>query len=155
VAINTAQDILGPAKGLVDAVVNITTLASSPKDLEKFIEATQALTQCTSDILHRSKGTGSLMRPHEAQALVNAAANIAQSACKFLEITKQHKKKGGMDTGRQLSESNDELVRVIAEIAEAVRPLPGSEEALRLFQEAEELEAKTEEQLQLTGNKGT
>lgn len=66
------------------------------------------------------------MKPQEAQILVNAAANIANSACKFLEVTKAHKKKGGMDTGRQLSESNDELVRVISEIAEAVRPLPGT-----------------------------
>jgi hypothetical protein len=47
----------------------------------------------------------------------------------------------------RISEANDELVKVIAELVESTKPLPGSEEALKLFQETDELEALAEQEL--------
>jgi len=53
---------------------------------------------------------------------------------------------------RQISEANDNLVKMIGDVVEAARPLPGSEEALKLFQEADELESLAEQELMACAN---
>lgn len=88
-----------------------------------------------------------MVDPQSAKRLFESAYKTSQATAVFLEAAKVHRRVGNQETQMRISEANDELVKVIAELVESTRPLPGSEEALKLFQETDELEALAEQEL--------
>jgi hypothetical protein len=64
-----------------------------------------------------------------------------------LEASKANRKYPSVDNHKMASEASDEVVKMIGELVEACKILPGSEEALKLFQEQDELEQLAEKEL--------
>eukprot|EP01119_Soliformovum_irregulare_P011517 TRINITY_DN2899_c0_g1_i3.p1 TRINITY_DN2899_c0_g1~~TRINITY_DN2899_c0_g1_i3.p1 ORF type:complete len:2521 (-),score=930.00 TRINITY_DN2899_c0_g1_i3:18-7580(-) len=146
-----ASDVLRCAKSVADSVAVIQATcgnsAGNSQESEKLIKAANEVSTASRDLLKNVRGVKRLTDDAHGAKLTSTARNVVENLTNFLEASKNHKKQMTGDTFRGVSEAAEEVVRSIGDFVESSRSLPDSEEALRLFQETDELEALAEKEL--------
>ena len=147
-----ASDVLRSAKMVADAIGIIQSSCGNSQDSDKLIKAASDISTASSNLLQDVRGVLRLTDDSHGRSLVSTSRNVVESTTNFLEMAKAHKKQQNSETSRNLSEASEDVVRNIAEFVESSRVLPDSEEALKLFQETDELEALAERELTNAAN---
>eukprot|EP01117_Protostelium_nocturnum_P014479 TRINITY_DN550_c0_g1_i1.p1 TRINITY_DN550_c0_g1~~TRINITY_DN550_c0_g1_i1.p1 ORF type:complete len:2591 (+),score=755.90 TRINITY_DN550_c0_g1_i1:291-8063(+) len=143
-----ASDVLKSAKGLADAVSAIVAGLSSSEDVVKLIQGANDTSVHSKTLIATSKGAVRLTsNPTQGKNLTEAAKRAVMATAAFLDAAKQQRKNQTPENQMAASEASDLVVKEIGELVEASKVLPGSEEALKLFQQTDELEALAEKEL--------
>eukprot|EP01114_Cavostelium_apophysatum_P007404 TRINITY_DN194_c0_g1_i3.p1 TRINITY_DN194_c0_g1~~TRINITY_DN194_c0_g1_i3.p1 ORF type:complete len:2578 (-),score=946.84 TRINITY_DN194_c0_g1_i3:69-7802(-) len=142
-----AVEVLKAAKGIADGVAAVLVNSANAEDPSKFLKAIEDSKEAAKSLLINSKGAVRLTKAPHVQQIIQAAKAAVSSTATFMEAAKASRKQLTAETQRDTSEASEEVVRMIGELVEVSKVLPGSEEALKLFQEADELEQLAESEL--------
>eukprot|EP01118_Nematostelium_gracile_P015987 TRINITY_DN6528_c0_g2_i1.p1 TRINITY_DN6528_c0_g2~~TRINITY_DN6528_c0_g2_i1.p1 ORF type:complete len:505 (+),score=186.44 TRINITY_DN6528_c0_g2_i1:137-1516(+) len=113
--------------------------------MEKLTTATHNTIKDGKNLIYHARGAS--IEGDPSNRLNGAVKRAIEATANFLENAKINRKQQTPETNRILSESSDEFVKCVALVVEASKVLPGSEEALKLFQETDELESLAEKEL--------
>jgi len=138
---------LKAAKGIADSVAIILATCGTQEEPSKLIQGTQTALECSREMLVNVKGSLKLTDAAHGATLLDTARNTLQCTASFLDSAKLQRKQPTAESQQKTSENNEEVVKMIGELVEACKVLPGSEEALKLFQQSDELEQLAEKEL--------
>lgn len=142
-----ASDVLKSTKDLASSIATIFTVCTSGDDPTKLSQASDLALESTKSLLLNSKGAAKLTDKQNGDNLIEIVKQTAEYTTQLLSAAKNQRKQQTPDTLAALSNANNEMVRLIGEIVDAAKPLPGSEEALKLLEKTDELEQLAEQEL--------